>query len=119
MSRLKHALHLLPWLLLLTLASRLRAATVTGEIVDSRSGQLIPARLYIQAEDGRWFFATSPDGSAIRYEKRNWVNTNAVEMHVTLAAHPFRVELPKGEYTFTVERGTEYHPLIRRVEVGD
>jgi hypothetical protein len=119
MTRLKSAVHFLSSVLLLMLASHLRASTVTGEIVDSRSGQLIPARLYIQADDGRWFFATSPAGSAIRYEKRNWVNTNAVEMHVTLSAHPFRVELPKGEYTFTVERGTEYRPLIRRVEVGD
>jgi hypothetical protein len=98
-----------------------RAVPVTGEIVDARSGQPIPARLYIQAGDGRWFFATSAsaNGSAIRYEKRNWVKTNSVEMHVTLWAHPFRVELPPGGYTFTVERGTEYRPLIRRVEVGN
>src|SRR6185295_14631066 len=46
------------------------------------------------------------------------INTNSVEMHVTLSAHPFRSELPPGGYTFTVERGTEYRPLVRRVEVG-
>ena len=81
MSRLKHAFHSLP--LVLLSAAQLHAATVTGEIVDSRNGQVIPARLYIQADDGRWFFAESalPAGSAIRYEKRNWINTNAVEMH--------------------------------------
>ena len=84
MSRLKHAFYSLP--LVLLLAKQLHAATVAGEIVDSRNGHLIPARLYIQADDGRWFFAESalPAGSAIRYEKRNWINTNAVEMHVTL-----------------------------------
>src|ERR1043166_8999690 len=110
-------------LLLLTsiaaLSVAVRAATVRGEIVDAQSGRPIPARLYIQAEDGRWIFAQSdsPAGSAIRYEKRNWVNTNSVEMHVTLSAHPFLVELPPGHYTFTVERGTECRPLVRRVEV--
>jgi len=46
------------------------------------------------------------------------VNTNAVEMHVTLSAHSFRVELPVGGYILTVERGTEYRPLVRRLEVG-
>src|SRR5262245_13398005 len=86
---------------LLLLAVSVRAAFITGEIVDSRSRKPIPARLYIQADDGRWFFAQSdsPFGSAIRYEKRNWVNTNAVEMHVTLSADPFQVELPTGVYT--------------------
>src|SRR5262245_20463081 len=94
---------------LLVLTIPLRAAVVTGKIVDLGSGELIPARLYVRADDGRWLFAesASPAGSAIRYEKQNWVNTNAVEMHVTLSAHPFRIELPPGGYTFTAERGTE------------
>jgi len=106
--------------LLLGWSLPLRAAMVTGEIVDARTGRLIPARLYIQADSGRWFFAesASPTGSAIRYEKRNGINTNAVEMHVTLSAHPFRVELPAGGYTFTVERGKEYRALVQRIEVG-
>src|SRR5207237_7990655 len=106
MTPLKHALSSLSFVLVLGLSARLRAALVTGEIVDSRSGSLIPARLYIQADDGRWFFAESdsPAGSAIRYEKRNSINTNSVEMHVTLSAHPFRIELPSSGYTFTVER---------------
>jgi hypothetical protein len=105
----------------LALAAPLRSAVVTGEIVDSLTGRLVPARLDIQGGDGRWFFAeaASPDGSAIRYEKRNWINTNAVEMHATLSAHQFRVELLPGGYTFSVERGKEYRALIRRVEVAD
>jgi hypothetical protein len=119
MSRLNCALCLLSTILVL--GNSLDAATVTGEIVDSASERLIPARLYIEAEGGRWFFAESASdaGSAIRYEKRNWINTNAVEMHVTLSAHPFRAELPPGAYTFTVERGKEYRPLIRRIEIGN
>jgi hypothetical protein len=119
MSRSKHPLRSLALALSLVPATHVQAVPVTGEVVDSRAGHLIPARLYIQGEDGRWFFAESgsPDGSAIRYEKRNWINTNAIEMHVTLSAHSFRVELPPGGYTFTVERGKEYRPLVRRVEV--
>src|SRR5438876_6414552 len=120
MSRLKHEFWLLPPVLFLALAAHMRGATVTGEIVDSDGGRLIPARLYIQAGDGRWFFAESvlPAGSAVRYEKRNWINTNAVEMHVTLSAHPFRIELPPGAYTFTIERGKEYRPLVQSIEVS-
>jgi len=120
MSQLKHARRCLHLLVVVVATSHVRAATVTGEIADSRSGQAIPSRLYIRADDGRWFFAASaaPAGSAIRYEKRNWINTNAVEMHVTLSGHPFRVELPPGGYVFTVERGTEFRPLVRRVQVG-
>lgn len=119
MNPLKRAFRSLLFALLPVLGTHLHGAAVTGEIVDSRDGRLIPARLYIQSDDGRWFFAESGSagGSAIRYEKRNWINTNAVEMHVTLSAHPFRIELPPGGYTFTVERGKEYRPLIRRAEV--
>jgi hypothetical protein len=81
----------------------------------------IPARLYVQSDNARWFFAesASPAGTAIRYEKRNWVNTNAVEMHVTLSAHPFRIALPPGDYSLTVERGTEYRPLVQRLKMGN
>jgi hypothetical protein len=39
-------------------------------------------------------------------------------LHVTLSAHPFHVELPPGDYTFTAERGTEFRPLTHRVTVG-
>jgi hypothetical protein len=97
-----------------------RQAIVTGEVVDDASGQAIPSRVYLRGEDGRWFFPESAAaaGSAIRYERRNWINTNSVEFHTTLSAHPFRVELPPGRYTVTVERGKEYRPLVQRVEVG-
>jgi hypothetical protein len=38
-------------------------------------------------------------------------------MHTTLSAHPFTIDLPSGKYTFTVERGKEYLPLVREVIV--
>src|SRR5262249_35634854 len=42
-----------------------------------------------------------------------------VEMHTTLSAHPFVAELLPGKYTLTVERGKEYLPIEREVEIGD
>lgn len=97
-----------------------RPTLVTGRLVDDATGQPIPGRVYIQRADGRWSFPTSavPSGSAVRYERRNWANTNAVEYHTTLSAHPFRAALEPGRYTFTAERGKEYRPLVREVEVG-
>jgi hypothetical protein len=96
------------------------AATVIGQVMDAGTQRPTASRVYIQNQAGQWFFAesVSPQGSSVRYEKRNWVNTNAVEDHTTLSAHPFRVELPAGTYTVTVERGKEYRPLVRRIEVG-
>ncbi|MBN2507206.1 MAG: CehA/McbA family metallohydrolase [Verrucomicrobia bacterium] len=95
------------------------APTLTGEVLDEATGKLIPSRLYIQHADGRWFFPESAvsGGSAIRYERRNWLNTNAVEYHATLSAHPFRIQLPPGAYTVTAERGKEYRPVTQHVEI--
>ncbi len=96
-----------------------RDTFVTGRVVDSRSGKLIPARVYIQGAGGRWFFpdAAVPNGSAVRYEKRNWINRDAVEYHTTLSADPFQIGLQPGTYRFTIERGKEYRPLTQTIEV--
>ncbi|HEY2952267.1 MAG TPA: CehA/McbA family metallohydrolase [Verrucomicrobiae bacterium] len=92
---------------------------VEGEIVDEANGNPLPARLYLKSAAGAWHFpkSASGTGSAIRYERRNWINTNVAEMHTTLSAHPFRVELPPGRYTFTVEHGKEFFPETRAVTV--
>jgi hypothetical protein len=92
---------------------------VNCKIVDEKTGQTLAARLYIQNAKGEWFFAesASPQGSAVRYAKTNWTNGRAMEVHTTLSAHPFRASLPPGDYTFTVERGKEYIPLLKRVQV--
>jgi hypothetical protein len=101
-------------------AQALRATRLTGEVVDAATGRGLAARVYLQRDDGRWFFpeSASPQGSALRYERRNWINTNAVEYHTTLSAHPFRVELEPGRYTLTVERGKEFRPRVQPLEVG-
>jgi peptidoglycan/xylan/chitin deacetylase (PgdA/CDA1 family) len=90
---------------------------VEGQIVDAETSKALAARLYIQGADGRWYFPKSAfaTGSAIRYERRNWINSGAVEMHTTLSGHPFRVELLPGRYTFTVEHGKEFFPETREV----
>src|SRR5262245_29373359 len=70
-------------LLNLAFALTTSAATVTGEVTDASTGQTIPSRVYIRHAHGRWLFpeSTSSQGSAVRYQKRNWLNTNAVEFH--------------------------------------
>ncbi len=92
---------------------------VDGEIVDDGSGKPLAARIYIHGANGIWHFpkSASASGSAVRYEKRNWINTNAVEMHTTLSAHPFRIELLPGRYTITVEHGKEFFPATRELVV--
>lgn len=94
---------------------------VTGRIIDDLTRELLPARVYIQGADGRWYFpeSASPEGSAIRYEKQNWINADSVEFHTTLSAHPFEIDLSPGRYTVTVERGKEYVPLVKEIEVSD
>jgi peptidoglycan/xylan/chitin deacetylase (PgdA/CDA1 family) len=92
---------------------------VEGEIVDDATSKMLPARLYIRGANGTWHFprSASTGGSAIRYERRSGFSTNAVEMHTTLSAHSFHVELLPGRYTFTIERGKEFFPETREVTV--
>ena len=94
------------------------AARVTGQILDAASWKPVASRLYIQSSGGEWFFAESIGGSAVRYAKTNWMNPRAMEVHTTLSANSFRVELPPGRYTFTAERGKEYHPFTQEVVVA-
>lgn len=90
---------------------------VQGEVVDAESGRPLPARLSIQGTNGAWHFAKSASatGSAIRYERRNGASA---EMHTTLSAHPFRVELLPGRYTFTAHLGKEYRAQRQEVEIS-
>jgi hypothetical protein len=106
--------------LLMALAmSPLEAATLTGEIRDSDTGKLVEARLYIRSSQGQWFFARSANsaGRAVEYRKER--GPSSVEMHTALSAHPFTVELPPGQYSLLAERGKEYWPLERKIDIGD
>jgi hypothetical protein len=94
---------------------------VTGEIHDAATARPLAARLYIRNGAGNFFFAetVAVSGSAARYDRQSGFNKGAIERHTALSPHPFRIALPPGRYTFTVERGKEYHPLERIVEVGN
>ncbi|MBI3468211.1 MAG: CehA/McbA family metallohydrolase [Planctomycetes bacterium] len=90
-----------------------------GEVIDAGTGEAIPARVYILGEDGEWHHVESADpaGSAVPYSKRR-TDTNSVEIHTAVSAHPFVADLLPGRYSVTVERGKEYHPLTQQVTVG-
>jgi hypothetical protein len=107
-------------LLLVSLLGCVAAAetTLEGEVVDAASGAAIPARVYLQAADGRWLFvrSASPQGSAVTYSKSR--GPRSVEMHTTISAHSFVAQLSPGRYSVRVERGTEYLPAERTVEIG-
>lgn len=110
------------WPLLAALAFGLAAAPtplirLNGEIVDAGTAERLPARIYIQGEDGSWHFPQTADkeGSAVPYRVQRGAKPRLEEMHTTLSAHPFAVELPPGKYTITVERGQEYRTLSRVV----
>ncbi len=104
------ALHVLPPAAFADVALR-------GEVVDARTSAPLPARVSVRGSDGSWHFPRSEGGTAVRYEKQRFARS--VERHVTLSAHPFVVELPRGSYTIEVEHGKEYFPASRRVEIGD
>jgi len=91
-----------------------------GEVVDADTGERLAHRIYVRGEDGTWYFPRSAaaDGSAVLYKKQNGANKGSVEMHTTLSAHPFIVDLLPGEYRIEVERGKEYFPTARAVIVG-
>lgn len=98
-----------------------RAAEFTGTVVDADTGKPIPARVYVEAPGGRWLFVRSAaaGGTAVPYDEQ-WVPMpGSVDRHTTISAHPFRVDLPPGSYTITVERGKEYLPLSVAVAMTD
>lgn len=106
---------------LLTFASSdLAAAELRLTIRDQSTGQFLPARVYLQGQDGTWHFlrSTAAEGTAIRYEKQNWNNKQAVEYHTTVSAHPCVTDLADGTYTLTVERGKEFFPESREVVIA-
>lgn len=95
------------------------AGEFVGRVIDAASGEPIPARVYLQNEQGQWLFvsAASPGGSAIAYQEQ-WVPMpGSIEHHTTVSAHPFRADLPLGKYAIEIERGKEYLPLRATLEV--
>jgi hypothetical protein len=91
-----------------------------GTVLDADTGKPIPARVYLQAEDGTWLHvkSASPEGTAVPYRKQRTDGPKSTEIHTTISSHPFVAEVPPGKYAVTVERGKEYHTLTQQVTVG-
>lgn len=96
------------------------AVRLTGVVVDADTSAALPARVYIQGEDGAWHFPRSAarDGTAVPYRVQRGTRPRFEEMHTTLSPHPFLIDLPPGKYTITVERGKEYHAQARVLTLG-
>ena len=94
--------------------------SLNGQVIDADTGELLSCRIYIRGENGQWYYpgSASANGSAIVYQKQNRANRNSTEMHTTLSANPFTVRLPSGKYKITAERGKEYFPQTKSVNVG-
>jgi hypothetical protein len=91
------------------------------KVVDAASGRPIPCRVSIQGEDRTWHFPEleTQRGTVVAYRRTANNNPAIVEMHSTLSADPFVVELTPGRYALTAERGKEYHLERREFTVAD
>jgi len=98
-----------------------QGAEFRGSIVDADSGKPIAARVYLRNAAGEWLFvkSTAMNGSALPYLEQWIPMAGSVERHTTVSAHPFRIELPRGEYTLEIESGKEFIPQRRRLEIAD
>ena len=108
------------WLLLGI--SLLSAPASAAELRPVRGTVNVPCRLYIEGEDGKFYFAksVSPAGSAVIYDVKR--SPTSLEQHTTLSAHPFVAELPPGKYTLTAEHGKEHTVASQTItvpEMGD
>lgn len=93
---------------------------VVGKVIDAESGRVLPCRLYVQNSDsGEWHHATSASvaGSAIPYRKQIRA-AGSVEIHTTLSADPFQLNLEPGRYRIRAVRGKEYLPAETTLSVG-
>lgn len=102
--------------------SGIEAGEFALSIVDAATKQPVAARVYVMnAATGERHFARALAGTAaVIYEKQNWINPNSVEHHTSVPAVDCIVEnLAAGSYEVTVERGREFFPETRRIELAD
>lgn len=102
------------------MGDEIQPQSLTVAVIDADTQRPLPCRVYVHGGDGTWHFVRSaaPDGSAIEYRRQNQANKNSIEMHTTVSAHPFSVDLPAGDYTLTIERAKEYFPHTQKVLIG-
>lgn len=89
-------------------------------VVDADLGHPLPARLTLSSESGKFYTFASDDnaGSAVIYDKQNWINKNSIERHTTVSAHAASARVPKGTYALSVELGKSYLPATHSVVVA-
>ena len=99
--------------------ARAQERNVFLAIRDQMTKEPLAARVYLNAANGSPYFFQSvdPNGSAVRYEKQNWINSASTEYHTTVSAHRSRARVPEGRYELIVERGKSYRPFHRQLEV--
>lgn len=94
------------------------SCSVQGIVLDAETSMPVPARVHVQSSTGDWYLVESDGGRAVHYDRNQPHMPDCPEVHTSLSADPFVVQLPPGKYTFRVERGKEYLPLIEDVEVS-
>lgn len=102
----------------------LSGAEVTVSVVDKATGDALAARVYFErvgeSDNGARHIFLSPlseDGFAVTYDKVNWIREQSHERHVSLSEEGGRSQVPNGTYLIKVEKGKEYIPEVREVEV--
>lgn len=86
-------------------------------VVDADTGKDLPCRVYLESNDGKWYFANpqESEGSAVPYDVTR--SPESFEKHTTVSAHPFVFDVPPGRYRIVVERGKEYDSQAHSVTV--
>lgn len=95
------------------------AGILIARVIDSESRRPLPARVYLRNAAGDWLLPDSSDGQRIATHRcqDTIVGTGIEETYTLTGAQPFQTALPAGRYELTVERGKEYHPLTKAVEI--
>ena len=91
-------------------------------IRDADTGRILPGRLYLQSESGIAFYfnADESSGSAIKYEKQNWIDKESTEYHTTVTtSRCFAQVPPNAKYSLVVEHGKSYRTAKEDIVVGE
>jgi len=81
---------------------------LSGGIVDAETGAIVPARVYLTDSLGNHYF--DPDSVLFSHRRNNEQNFSCDGR--------FKVALPRGEATIRIERGLEYKPLVKTLQIS-
>lgn len=86
-------------------------------LVDADSGRILPGRIAIADRFGQrhQVEADEAEGTAVPYNKQNWINADAIEVHTTISGHRCRARLPEGQVIVLAEHGKAYLPARREL----